>query len=1203
MTDQTRTINYINYDFDAMKDDLITQVGETEVYKDINIKGSNINTITDEVAYTGSLNGYYINSAANEVFLPTAKRYNNLNKIGQLLHYDARGVVSSTVDVIGALKPEYVYGKRGEYIEFPAYSIFPSTKKTTTNQNFIFTNPLPFIYIVKGVGIKNVEQSDIKYKGYNLPFTAPLSFFQEATSGGPAVINPLFLEMPLSLNKPLNIIERNSPDNYRKFDVTNFPLENPADATSVGQPFINTISCLPYISDLVIDTEYPILMKFDTGTSTPNLEIVTDPGILNDRVDDVIGKLILTVNDPVQQTYTLSLTEVTTDKRFYTGKTGMENLSSVDVTYSTIPGKGQAVEQINLVINSNGSSSPFTVLVNGNYYTFTTGTISSPKFKENFFDSSVDFYNVILTINDATKQELGYLATLDVTTKEPVSNQVVVARIYTRNTDQESNTKSLQTGPGAKYGNLQVTEKITYQTTHQKAGRVFFSSGQTSQQVLFNGVFVPGPSETSARYQVQLSTDGNIRKWVADEFDGGFKIYVEPDTEFEGYIDWIATQIVQNKTKTIPVKFTKPLSPVMTVDGLSSNYMVQLTPNDNVEVWYENLTPEGFDIKTEKDFEGKVSWSVYNFFDDQSTPYDVESTYRQSNKIVIPASSDSVEVELDIAFSDDQYAIQLVPNKNVAIWYSDKATGKFVIQREPGVDVDVMVDWYVDGTSSYQFQRHGEVDFSGRTVVSREIPGFRFVDIPETFNIRGLMQGSVGFTYVNVNNVIDTTNNFLDVAIDPTKVYEKSLSFIVNNSGISTNSIRVFAKNNQGKWDEWTRVGTGYDEPDDPGNKVFRVSVNHDKLTKIEFGDDINWGASINGKEMFILGLDSVGSEGNIGKNVIAPQVIISQYILGNDKTDIEFERSLVSVIGLKSQVYFQGNSPATTLIDSENTRISGNDLTISQNQLAMGGNNVETVDELRAGISNSFVRQNRNVASTDLAKYVTQVYSDYIIKCRVLNYDELIASNVIPASELEKYWFNNVFIIGLNRDGSNMIPKNLRDVIVNKLDSAPLKMVGKKHEILPATWVPIDILIRYSKERTANASTIETEMKKNIIDYFDYTNHELGDRIPHSDMVAAVKVQGVTEVEVMMNKDPGNQFNASDYIVDIRGAGADASTLQRNKLMELIRRDPSLVKIFQPLFSTTYTTGTTEWNYSLDIQLNTYEFPKLGDIIIQRAN
>jgi hypothetical protein len=390
MTDQTRTINYVNYDFDAMKSDILKQLSETDVFKDVNIKGSNINNWADLITYVGSLNGYYINSAANEVFLPTAKRYNNLNKIGQLLRYDARGVVSSEVDVVGGLTPEYVYGKQGEYIEIPAYSIFPSTKPTTTNKNFIFTNPLPIIYIVKGFGIKKVEQSDIKYKGYNLPFTAPLSFFQEV-SGGSAIINPLFIEMPLSLNKPLSIINRNTPDNYRGFDTTNYPAENPADSSSVGQPFIKTISCLPFATPLVVGTEYPLLMKFDISSSTPNLEIVTDSLILNDRTDDKIGKLVLEVSDPVQQTYTLSLKEVTTDRRFYIGKIGMENLSSVDVTYSTIPGKGQAVEQINLVINGNGNSSPFTVLVNGNYYTFTTGTISSQSLKKTSLIAALTF--------------------------------------------------------------------------------------------------------------------------------------------------------------------------------------------------------------------------------------------------------------------------------------------------------------------------------------------------------------------------------------------------------------------------------------------------------------------------------------------------------------------------------------------------------------------------------------------------------------------------------------------------------------------------------------------------------------------------------------------------------------------------------------------------------------------------------------------
>jgi hypothetical protein len=1200
MTDQTRTITYVNYDYDTVKNDLINQFTETDVYKDINIAGSNINNLTTLMSYIGSLFGYYIQSAANEVFLPTAKRYNNLNKLGQLMRYDARGVSSSKVDVIGSLTPEYVYGKSGEYIEIPAYSIFPSTKQTKTGESFIFTNTLPVVYVVRGYGVRPLEQTDIKYNGYNLPYTGSSTFFQ-APSGSSIIINPEYITLPLSLNKPLSIIKKNDENNYRHFDTDNFPMENPSDATSVGQPFIETISCRSFPSTLVVGVEYPVLLSYDIMTSTPYLEIVTDTGILNDRVDDIIGKIILEVEDAVLNTYTISLKEVSSYRRFYLGQTGMENLSSVSVEYSTIPGKGNAVEQINLVVNKDGNQQPFGILINGIYYTFTSGTISSPKFKENYFDSNAEYYNVNLVINDPTKPELGYLASLDVTTKDPLNNQATVARIYTKNVDTESDTKSLATSPGSKYGNLQVAEKVTYKTTNVKSGRVYFSAGQTSQQITFNKVFVPGTNETTAQYQVQLTSDTNVRKWSAEKEMTGFVIYVEPDTAFEGYINWTATQIIQEKTKVIPVRFDIPLSKAVTSEGLVSNYMVNLTPNDNVEVWYENVDENGFDIVCEKDFEGSVSWSVYNFFDDQSTPYDVESVYRQSNRVVIPSSVTSVDVELDIPFPDNSYAVQLSSNKNINIWYTGKSTNKFTVNKEIGIDVEVTVDWFVDGSTTYQYQRHGEVNFSGKQVVSQDIPGFRFVNIPETFTISGLMQGSVGFTYVNVNNVVDNNNNFLELYIDPTKIYEKSMAFIVDNKTIATNSIRVFIRNDNGKWDEWDRVGTGYDTTSYPGNKVFRVYVNHDKNAKIEFGDGINWGESVNGKEMFILGLSSVGSEGNIGKNVLEKSVIISQYIIGNDKTDIEFEKSLVSIIGLKSDLYFEGSTPSTSLIDSENTKLQNSDLIIVQNQLAVGGSDIETVDELRANITNSFVRQERNVSSADLNRYITTVYHDYIAKCAILNYDQLKDANIIPESELEKYWFNYVFILGLNKDGTNIIPKSLRDVIVNDLNGATIKMIGKQHEILPATWVPIDVLIKYSKLKTANASTIETEMKKNILNYFDINNHELGSKIPHSDLVTAVKVDGVVEVEVMMNKDPNNKFTASDYIVDIRGAGSDAELLQRNKLMELVRKDQSLVKIFQPLFSTTYTNGITEWNYSLDIQLSKYEFPKLGDIIIER--
>jgi hypothetical protein len=629
-----------------------------------------------------------------------------------------------------------------------------------------------------------------------------------------------------------------------------------------------------------------------------------------------------------------------------------------------------------------------------------------------------------------------------------------------------------------------------------------------------------------------------------------------------------------------------------------------LTPNANIEVWYENVTKNGFDIRTEKDFEGKVSWSVYNFFDDQSFPSDVESVYRQTGQVVIPFDSEQgVDVNLEVPFQNTNYAIQLIANKNINVFYADKKNSGFKVKREPGVTSDIIVEWYVDGTTNYQFQRHGEVEFSGRSVISQQIPGFKFIDIAETFDIPGLMQGSVGFSYVNVNTVIDPLNNFLKMSIDPARIYEKSVSFILENPKISTNSLRIFIRNESGIWDEWERFGTGYDVNNMPGSKVFSVRVNPDKKTKIEFGDGTNWGTSIQGKEVFIIGLESVGSDGNIGKNILNKEVTVSQYILGNDRTDIEFEKSLVSIIGLKSKLIFDGSTPTTNILDSEGTVLSNkNDIKIVQNMLAIGGADVETVDELRANVTNSIVRQNRNVSTNDTERYLNEVFPSYIVTSKVLTYQDIKAASLIPESELSKYWFNHVFVVALNKDGTNVINKTLRDTIVNNLNKSISKMIGKEHEVIPASWIPIDVLIKYKRNKNGNSSTIETEMRKNIVDYFAPSNHVLGDVIYHSDFITMCKVTGVDEIEILLNKDPGNKFTANDYNVSIRNTGETDQISQRNKLMELVRKDPSLVKIFQPLFDTLKTDGTREWNYSLDIQLSEFEFPKLGDIIIERA-
>lgn len=1207
-----RTIDYTSYDFEVLRDELIQYLNETGTFKDANFLGSNIRTMTDLISYIGALFGYYINSAANETFLPTAKRYKNLNKIAQLLRYDPRGVVSSSVDVIGSLNPEYVFGKENEFIEIPAYSSFPSTLPTTNGTNFVFTNPNSVVHMLKAFGVRPVQQSDFWYKGYPLPFTAPRRFF---TSGfddtQDPTIDPVGLTLPLTLQKPLSIINRNDPDNYKGFDYENFPPRDFSDNQSVGQPFSFTVPTREFGSELLPEIAYSVIFNFDNSTSEPYMSFVENPETLGDQFDNLMCSIILEPTDSSGENYTIRVDELNTFERFYVGVMGMQNLESTTWEFDEMPNRPGSIERIKLVINPDGNSPAFSVLVGGKTFTFNQGVIQSNKFPEDFWDASVEEYNVNLVIDDEDDEEGNFGARLEVTSQDPIANQATIGKINTLFVDPDTNTNSLQRSSGKKFGDFQVSEAPPITTTEQKAGTATFRRGQTVQRIMFKDAFElitdenGDPIESNVEYQVSLTPDNNVRTWYANKSAAGFFIYVEPNTQFEGEVYWTATRVVEENVIETPVVFDESIPTAVTADGEFANYMVQLTPDTNVQVWYEDITPEGFTIKSEINFEGRVSWSIFNFFEDgDSVPNEPANGFRQRGTVILRDNSleNGLDVELNTRIPDEQYAIQLIPNKNVNVFYNDKSPEGFKVRVEPGLNEEVIVDWYVDSSRGYQFQQHGEVQFSGRTISTSTIPGLYFSNVPETFQINRLLQGDVKFSAVDVNTVVDAANNGLNLQIDPSRTSDNDVRFIVNNRLISTNAVRVFVRADTGVWEEWERAGTGFNTSIAPGNKVFLVRVNADQLTMIEFGDGENWGYNPINREMIIVGIESVGSEGNINRGVISDQVIVSRYILGNDRTDIEFEASFVSLMGLKKQQFFDGSIPETRIIDSEDTKLNSGDLTVFQNQNSFGGNNVETVDELRKNATNFFLSQGRLVSLDDYKRFAEEVFSDYIVKVDALDYTQLRDSGLIAEDQLAQYWFNYIFIVGLNRDGTNTISKSLRDFLIEQLDNASAKMIGTEHEIVAATWVPIDVLVRYKKGRFGNDEVIQTEMRQLIRDYFRTENHELGARIHASQIKGLTTIDNVDTLEVLFNKDPNNNLTTNDYSVTAFATPeVDVEKARRNKLMELVAKDPSLVKVIQPLFKSVDEQGILNYDYTQYVDLARYEFPRLGDMIIEK--
>jgi hypothetical protein len=1189
-----KTIDYTKIEFTDLRNELISYLKETNTFRDIDIEGSNIKTFVDIFAYIGQLFGFYIYSSANELFLPTAKKYGNLIKIAELLKYEARGTTSAKVNVVGSLNPEYVFSKEGQQIEIPAYSIFPSTRQTELGSNFQFTNIEPVNYIIKGYGIRTINQNDISYNGYTLPLTAPASFFTKNNVLG---LNASSFTIPLSKYKQLRLIKRSDITNYRGFDTENYP--SATSVSSQGQPYEKTIETVDNSNVLNANSTYYLVFNYSDNTPEPYLSIVSDPSILNNKEDDIVASFKLTPTDNTNQFYKLETIDVYSFNRFFVGTLGMGNLESTVFEFDTMANRKNSLEKLKLVINKDGTKPPFGVLINGSTYTFTSGTIESQKIKPDSFDLSVNEYNVNLCIDAPDSPEINYGARLEITTNNPLENQVTISKIFTQRTDSDTQTPTISTVNASRFGDIKLVEAIQPKTTNQKNGIITLSEGITSSKVIFTKPF------TTSNYHISLSSTQNIRKWYANQNINGFTIYVEPESNFSGDIAWVATETIENNLTEMQVYFDKPLSTVLENNNSVSNYMVSLTPNENIEVWYENLTSEGFTIKTNRNFMGKVSWSAYNYYSDEFTPSEnITQSLRQTGKVSLNGVF-SYDVALEVPINDENYSIQLTSSENVKLWYTNKTSNGFTINVENNnITSDLYVNWSVESSkTNYQYQKHGEVEFKGQTTLNSYIPGLTFVNIPESFKIDNLYEGTPKISHINSNLVIDAVGNALQLSLDPHRIYEQDVKFVVGNEKISSNSIRIFVKNKDNKWDEWERTGFVYNKVANVGEKVYKVSMNSDGKLCIEFGNGIVWGTSISDTEVVIFGLESVGSSGNIVKGTLSQNIVISQYIVGNDVTSVDFEQNLINLIGLKSKLTFTGNNVETSIIDTENTKLNFTDLTITQNKNAFGGNDKETIDELRQNANNFFVSQNRLVSLDDYNRYIASAFSDHLLKTQVLSFKETKEKNLIPSSEPTNYWFNYIFIVGLNKDGSNTISQNLKNFLIDTLNNSTFRMIGVEHEIITATWVPIDIAIRYKKQKGGSYQNIETQIKNNLVEYFaDASLHTLGESIYHSKICSLISsVDNIENFEVMLNKNPNNKLQSSDYNVNFSTSDADVNIARRNKLMELVAKDPSLVKIYQPLFDTLNVDGTREWNYSLDINLEQFEYPKIGNVIIER--
>lgn len=90
---------YAAFDATSLKQLIINRVKDSGVFKDVDFEGSNINALTDILAYSYHLMLFYLNQTASDSMFSQSELFENMNKIVSLIGYKPTGNNTSTMSV------------------------------------------------------------------------------------------------------------------------------------------------------------------------------------------------------------------------------------------------------------------------------------------------------------------------------------------------------------------------------------------------------------------------------------------------------------------------------------------------------------------------------------------------------------------------------------------------------------------------------------------------------------------------------------------------------------------------------------------------------------------------------------------------------------------------------------------------------------------------------------------------------------------------------------------------------------------------------------------------------------------------------------------------------------------------------------------------------------------------------------------------
>jgi hypothetical protein len=1128
------TIDYTKIDQNEVTNELIALLQQTTSFKNANFSGTALYDLVNVISYNASLFGFYLNNIANEPFLDTARQYKNINRIANSLLYFPIGKGSAQVGVASKISKEYVLNNTEGFIEIPTYSQFISSRLTDDGKTFGFTNEKPLVVQVTQFGMAFIKESSISYVGEI--FTGGLLDAEKITING-QTRNPIqIVESATSVAVVENAITSVAHETLPSFNV-------------------NTIYSLVTRK---IDGEYSLAIMPKTSSTLSN-EILRFK-VNSDR--------------------SVSVTQNFSQNKMYLGRLGFRNLVATKFEAVPLRGKPDKVGRIKFIVPRYAPA--FEVLFNGEVFSFSSDEedviIQSDDIQDGTFEIGQNL-NVVLDLTDVTKQYYG--AELRLKKDSSVIPSDIIIGVV----------KSQEVSDGA----IEVNENTTL-SGEVKQGKVEFLSGEISKRVTFDEAYEFGlssatiPFNSSKNYSILIYANDNVKTFYSEKKTSGFVINVEPERGFTGEVYWKVIEYESSETQEKIVD----IGDLAVAFDTTKGYSVLLQPGLNILTWASDINNDGFKIVSDTSFVGSVDYLIVPESDMSKSP-----DPSQVGTVFVSRGEVEMEVTFDKPRVSTDYTVFLQPEDNVNVWYEAKSTEGFVVRIEADTDFAGRVDWQI-----VESELSGTIDFGGSDAFQGNI-NIQYVDLPETSFMGFSQQGLPKITSIEENGNIKSGVNGLEFDYDTDITVNPGLSFEIQNEDISYNNIRVFVKTGN-TWAQWTEA-KNFKEGVKEDSPVFHVRVNKDKKITLKFGNDDLRGKSPLGSRVSIIGLETIGSGGNIGENVLEPDIVGSLNFETSNIVTQSVEESLIDLLKIKKDAFFEGNS-SSVLLDYLGNEVDNTQISVVQVGVGMFGTEPEGVESIRHNAKLAHTSQERLVTKEDYKSLVAGQFSNFIVDLEVFNFKEADAAGLIPSGENPFNYFNTLFFMMIPSFGTSFTLAQ-RETINAFLSDRIRKHATVDSVVLEPTFVPIDVVISYASQIDVSPLEVRNNISSGVLNYFKRENRKLGETITLYSVREGIDQTGISQFNMQLVKDEGRQFTPSDYDVDIKPSEFEDEfqDVQQKKLDDAIQKEvrnligKGLIELKQPLFDVEQPSGDREWLFTGDVVLGRFEFPVLGDLVIER--